>query len=141
MAGLRGDLLLPITAFYTGLTAILYTGLFVVVVVYRYLHDCEYVDYDDKRLGQLKSAQVSFVQIMPFALFMLGVSEIDAIQGRAGLWVLGGLLLLFQILLSIHALAPQLPRVIRVAALTGIFCWFITVGVTMIVRDFHAILP
>ena len=53
MAGL----LLPITAFYTGLTAILYTALFVVVVVYRYLHDCEYVDYDDKRLAQLKSTQ------------------------------------------------------------------------------------
>lgn len=56
MAGVRQDLLLPITAFYTGLVAILYTILFLAVVIYRYLHDCEYVDYDDKMLLQLKTA-------------------------------------------------------------------------------------
>ncbi|MEM6308431.1 MAG: MAPEG family protein [Pseudomonadota bacterium] len=99
-------MLLPITAVYASLTALVFLVLSIRVITYRRANRYDLGDADDRKLLKRIRAQGNCAEYAPFGLLLLAIAELQTASPLI-LHVLGLMLVFGRIL---HALALSLRR-------------------------------
>lgn len=115
--------MLPVTAFFAGILALIYVALSIHVIAGRYKHKVALGDGGQKAMHYRIRAHANFAEYVPLALILLGVNELNHVSPTLLQWM-GGLLVFGRLMHAFSLIRVEIQAGKIIFRQIGMACTF-----------------